>query len=216
MEIERRQAMAAKKFWNMVRAIVLMLRKELSKGRIVMSDLHLMMKRGKLAGKAMFNLMHLHQTPGRLSCRTATTDIAQSIAIAPQDYEFSCSNSPAFPALQIYGKRSGKHHQNQKYNDVTTVSAVKRVLEMLNNEAVPATATAVEVEVAPPSPMVKFGMSPMVRVTDSPFPVKDECGDHKVDEAAEAFIKRFYSNLKQQRITAGMESPSPYHRMWGR
>ncbi|XP_011648537.1 uncharacterized protein LOC105434518 [Cucumis sativus] len=209
--------MAAKKFWNMVRAIVLMLRKELSKGRIVMSDLHLMMKRGKLAGKAMFNLMHIHQTSGTLSCRTAT-DIAQSIAIAPQDYEFSCSNSPAFPALQIYGgkRSSGKHH-HQKYNDVTTVSAVKRVLEMLNNEAATAAATAVEVEVASPSPMVKFGMSPMaVRVTDSPFPVKDECGDHKVDEAAEAFIKRFYSNLKQQRITTGMESPSPFHRMWGR
>ncbi|XP_038880490.1 uncharacterized protein LOC120072149 [Benincasa hispida] len=197
--------MAAKKFWNMVRAIVLMLRKELSKGRIVMSDLHLMMKRGKLAGKAMFNLMHLHQSSGSLSCRTAT-DIAHSIAIAPQDYEFSCSNSPAFPALQIYGKRGGKHH-HQKYNDVTTVSAVKRVLEMLNNEAAAATAT--------PSPMVKHGMSPMVRVTDSPFPVKDE-GDEKVDEAAEAFIKRFYSNLKQQRITSAMESPSPYHRMWGR
>ncbi|CAK9328291.1 unnamed protein product [Citrullus colocynthis] len=204
--------MAAKKFWNMVRAVVLMLRKELSKGRIIMSDLHLMMKRGKLAGKAMFNLMHLHQSSGSLSCRT-TTDIAHSIAIAPQDYEFSCSNSPAFPALQLYGKRGGKHHQ-QKYNDVTTVSAVKRVLEMLNNEAAAATTTAaVEIEAA--SPMVKFGMSPMVRVTDSPFPMKDE-GDHKVDEAAEAFIKRFYSNLKQQRITAALESPSPYHRMWGR
>ena len=203
MEIQRRQAMAAKKFWNMVRAIALMLRKELSKGRIIMSDLHLMMKRGKLAGKAMLNLMHLHQSSGTLSSQT-TTDIANSIAIAPQDYEFSCSNSPAFPALQIYGKRGGKNRH--RYNDVTTVGAVKRVLQMLNSEAAAA-------DVA--SPMVKFEKNPTVRVTDSPFPVKDD-GDHKVDEAAEAFIKRFYSNLKQQRITPGMESPSPYHDMWGR
>ncbi|XP_023516732.1 uncharacterized protein LOC111780538 [Cucurbita pepo subsp. pepo] len=204
MEIERKKAMAAKKFWNMVRAIVLMLRKELSKSRIIMSDLHLMMKRGKLAGKAMLNLMHLHQISGSLNRQTAT-DIAHSFAIAPQDYEFSCSNSPAFPALQLYGKRGGKHHH--KYSEVTTVSAVKRVLEMLNNEATSTTDVA--------SPMVTLGMSPMVRVTDSPFPVKDE-GDHKVDEAAEAFIKRFYSNLKQQRVKAALESPSPYHRMWGR
>lgn len=214
MEIERRQAMTAKKFWNMVRAIALMVRKELSKGRIIMSDLHLMMKRGKLAGKAMFNLMHLHHNSGHLKGRTAS-DIAHSIAIAPQDYEFSCSNSPAFPALQIYGKRGGRKHH--RYDDITTVSAVKRVLEILNNEAAAATVTATPTagaEVAA-SPMVRFGTTPIVRVTDSPFPVRDD-GDHKVDEAAEAFIKRFYSNLNQQRITAALESPSPYHRMWGR
>lgn len=71
------------------------------------------------------------------------------------------------------------------------------------------------------SPMVLpgFGKSPMVRqlrVTDSPFPLKDnEEVDAQVDKAAEEFIKNFYKELKQQKKKAALESPSPFHK-WGR
>ncbi|KAL2936284.1 DNA polymerase alpha-associated DNA helicase A [Bienertia sinuspersici] len=50
----------------------------------------------------------------------------------------------------------------------------------------------------------EFGVgkrSPVVRVTDSPYPLYEEMGNCKVDEAAEEFIQRFYNQLKQQRIT---------------
>lgn len=83
---------------------------------------------------------------------------------------------------------------------------MQKMLEMLNNEVVEA------------SPMVLpgFGKSPMVRqlrITDSPFPLKDE-GDSQVDKAAEEFIKKFYKDLKLQKNSTAFESP--YHGMWGR
>lgn len=91
---------------------------------------------------------------------------------------------------------------------MTTVAAVQKVLEMLNNEA-----AAVE---ASPMVLPGFGRSPMVRqlrVTDSPFPLKDE-GDSQVDKAAEEFIKKFYKDLKSQKRMSALESPA--HNTWGR
>jgi hypothetical protein len=46
-----------------------------------------------------------------------------------------------------------------------------------------------------------FGKSPVgrqLRVTDSPFPLKDEGDSHLVDMAAEEFINNFYKNLNRQ------------------
>lgn len=80
------------------------------------------------------------------------------------------------------------------------------MLEMLNNEVV--------VE-ASPVVLPGFGKSPMVRqlrITDSPFPIKDDGGDGQVDVAAEEFIKKFYKELKKQ----GNIFESPYHSLWGR
>jgi len=62
------------------------------------------------------------------------------------------------------------------------------------------------------------GKSPMarqLRVTDSPFPLKDGKGeeleeDVKVGKAAEEFIEKFYKNLRMQKSLE-----SPYH-MWAR
>ncbi|KAF2285227.1 hypothetical protein GH714_039053 [Hevea brasiliensis] len=66
------------------------------------------------------------------------------------------------------------------------------------------------------SPMVLpgFGKSPIVRqlrITDSPFPLKDE-GDSQVDKAAEEFIKKFYKDLKLQKTSSAFESP--HNGMW--
>lgn len=80
---------------------------------------------------------------------------------------------------------------------------------MLNNEMV--------AEASPLVTLPGFGKSPMVRqlrITDSPFPLKEE-GDSQVDKEAEEFIKRFYKDLKLQKRSAVLESPS-YHAMRGR
>ncbi|CAI0543489.1 unnamed protein product [Linum tenue] len=75
------------------------------------------------------------------------------------------------------------------------------------------------------SPMMPgFGRSPatvrQLRITDSPFPVKDDGGGGdggQVDRAADEFIRRFYKELKSEKATAAMDqSPSPYHSLWGR
>lgn len=76
-----------------------------------------------------------------------------------------------------------------------TVNAVKAVLEsMLKNNR------EVTVEASPALP--GFGKSPMVRqlrVTDSPFPLRDtDTTDNQVDKAAEEFIKRFYMELRKE------------------
>ncbi|KAJ9167874.1 hypothetical protein P3X46_019464 [Hevea brasiliensis] len=209
MEMEPSTPQVAKKIWHIIRVVFFMLRKGISKSRI-MVDLHLMLKRGnKLAGKAIGNLMY-HHHKSSFSCRS---NDALSF-ISPREYEFSCSNSPATINPFLAHKRKHHHHhfhfaKSYKYDDVTTVAAVQKMqkmLEMLNSEVVEA------------SPMVLpgFGKSPMVRqlrITDSPFPLKDE-GDSQVDKAAEEFIKKFYKDLKLQKTGTAFESP--YHGMWGR
>lgn len=189
----------SKKVWNMVRVVFFMLRKGISKGKLMM-DLNMMLKRrGKLAGKAIANLMfhhnhHNHNHGGSTSSRHTQFS-------ATREYEFSCSNTPNY--FFPIGKRHRHNHGNfftcaqappTRDEEVVTVNAVKAVLEMLNNEAA----------VAAASPALPgFGRSPMVRqlrVTDSPFPLRedDDEKDSQVDKAAEDFINRFYSQLRKQ------------------
>ncbi|KAK2645577.1 hypothetical protein Ddye_020772 [Dipteronia dyeriana] len=205
MEIEPRPpVVVAKKAWNMVRILYLMIKARLSKSKI-MGDFNLMMlKQGKLAGKAITNLMfHQHSS---FSCRSNDAHLS---FISPKEYEFSCSNSPAYP---FYSHKRKHHHHHHRYNydDAATVQAMQKVLEMLNN-------TNETVEASPLTTLPGFGKSPMVRqlrITDSPFPLKDD-GDGQVDKAAEEFIKKFYKDLKKQKRMAALNSP--YHQYsWGR
>ncbi|KAM4111134.1 hypothetical protein ACJW30_05G044700 [Castanea mollissima] len=180
---------AAKRIWSIVRVAFFMLRKGVSK-RKLMLNLNMMMKRGKIARKAISNLMFLHH-------HHSESHMSFS---APREYEFSCSNTPNY-AFHINNKRRHHHHNNHHSHffarahapatlddDVATVNAVNAmVLEMLNNEASPA--------------LPGFGRSPMVRqlrITDSPFPLRDIDEDSQVDKAAEEFIQRFYKELRQQ------------------
>ncbi|KAJ9183907.1 hypothetical protein P3X46_007706 [Hevea brasiliensis] len=206
MEMESSTPEVAKKLWHIVRVVFFMLRKGISKSRI-MVDLHLMLKRGnKLAGKAIVNLMYHHHNSS-FSCRSN-----DSLSfISPREYEFSCSNSPAFHPFNAH-KRKHHHHfhfaKSYKYDDVTTMAAAQKMFDMLNNHE----------QVVEASPMVLpgFGKSPIVRqlrITDSPFPLKDE-GDSQVDKAAEEFIKKFYKDLKLQKTSSAFESP--HNGMWGR
>ncbi|XP_041007275.1 uncharacterized protein LOC121251928 [Juglans microcarpa x Juglans regia] len=222
MEMEPSPPMVAKKLWNMVRVVLFMLRKGICKSKI-MGDLHTILKRGKLAGKAIADNLTLHDHFSALSCRSS-----DSLAfVSPREYEFSCSNSPAYhhrPAIFHFNKRNKHHHffsaaskSAYRYDDVTTATAFQKVLEMLNNHD----NTAPPVEASPLVTLPGFGRSPMVRqlrVTDSPFPLKEDGDVHsgQVDKAAEEFIKNFYKDLTlQKRKTAGLESPYR-DMMWGR
>lgn len=189
----------SKRVWNMVRVAFFMLRKGMSKGKLMMGLNMMLKRRGKLAGKAIANLMfhhHGHNHGGSTSSRRSHHQFTAS-----REYEFSCSNTPNhfFPI----GKRHRSHnHSHNNFStsaqtphthdddDVATMSAMKAVLEMLNNDQ-----TIVEASPA-------FGHSPMVRqlrVTDSPFPLKDDDEkDNQIDKAAEDFINRFYSQLRKQ------------------
>ncbi|KAH7512895.1 hypothetical protein FEM48_Zijuj12G0138700 [Ziziphus jujuba var. spinosa] len=218
MEIESSPPEVAKKLWNIVRIVFYMVRKGLSKSKI-MVDLHLIMKRGKMAGKAIANNIFLHQYHSSFSCRS--NDALNFVS--PREYEFSCSNSPSNP-FHFNHKRNRHHHHlfsksTYRYDDVTTVTAVQKVLEIyLNNNNNNNNSNDVAVEASPLVSLPGFGKSPMVRqlrITDSPFPLKDEqAGDGQVDKEAEEFIKRFYKDLKLQKRMATLESPA--HNIWGR
>ncbi|OVA08559.1 Protein of unknown function DUF761 [Macleaya cordata] len=205
--------LVAKRLWNIVRIVFFMIRKGISKNKMFMVHLHNMMtKRGKLAGKAIGNLMfhHHNHNPTTFTYRSQNPHMSFFI---PRDYEFSCSSSPAasyFPFHVSNNKRkTHRHRSTVTENDVTTVTAVQKLLEMLNNE--------VAVEGSPVLP--GFGRSPMVRqlrITDSPFPLRDVEEDSHVDEDAEEFIERFYAELRLQQNTTAVEESSRQQEMWVR
>ncbi|XP_022998953.1 uncharacterized protein LOC111493479 [Cucurbita maxima] len=202
MEIEPIRPAVKKKLWNVLRAVVFMLRKGLNKSKIVF-DLHLMLKRSKLAGKAMANLVEFHHGSA-FSCQTI--DIANSY-ISTRDYEFSCSNSPAYPFRYFnkHRKHQNRHYfpKSYRYDDFSTVTAVQRVLDILHSDQ--------KSEASPLVPLPGFGKSPLVvrqlRVTDSPFSLKDDSDSQIVDKAAEEFIKKFYTDLRLEKSLAAYESP---------
>ncbi|KAG9449126.1 hypothetical protein H6P81_009091 [Aristolochia fimbriata] len=164
MEASARPPVVAKRLWHIVRVVYFMLRKGISKRKLMM-DLHLMMKRGKIAGKAIGNLMFHHHSS--FSCRSQDPHLAY---FAPREYEFSCSNSPAFPLFHL-SKRSKNHHAHSyshhhhhhnyfscihpsSVEDEVAVSALQKTLEMLNSEKSAA---------ASPMPVSWFGRSPATR-----------------------------------------------------
>ncbi|KAG6727798.1 hypothetical protein I3842_02G143100 [Carya illinoinensis] len=178
----------AKRIWSIVRLAFFMTRKGISKRKLIL-DLNMVMKRGKIAGKAISNLMFHHHHDSS----------------APREYEFSCSNTPSY-AFHLNNKRRHHSHSHSHFftcaqepptldDDMATVNTVKAVLlEMLSNNE------SVAVEASPALP--GFWRSPMVRqlrITDSPFPLRDADEDPHVDKAAEEFIDRFYKQLRQQK-----------------
>ncbi|KAJ9692277.1 hypothetical protein PVL29_011370 [Vitis rotundifolia] len=196
VKMEPNLPVIAKRLWGIVRVVFFMLRKGISKRKLLL-DLNMMMRRGKIAGKAIGNLMFHHHSS---SAARRSADGHISFA-APREYEFSCSNSPAYPYHFPFNFNKRKHNHHNIFScvfqtpptsddDFTTVNAVKAVLEMLNSE------------VASPA-LPGFGRSPMVRqlrITDSPFPLKEIDEDSEVDKAAEEFIQRFYNDLKKQKM----------------
>ncbi|XP_058774169.1 uncharacterized protein LOC131648427 [Vicia villosa] len=154
----------SKRVWRMVRVAFFIMRKKLSKGK-VMKDLNMMLKRrGKVAGKVIANIMfHRHHKGSTRSHHSHNS--------------FTSSQAPPTPL-----------------DEAMTMSAMKTILNTLNNDQ----------EIVEASPALSiFERSSRVRqlrVTDSPFPLRDDDDgkDNQIDKAAEDFIKRFYRQLRKQ------------------
>lgn len=167
--MEQNLPIVAKKFWSIVRALYFMLRKGISKEKLL-SDLNTMMKRGKLAGKAaMHNLMFHHAAAAG---RRAHHDTTLSYPVPLNEYEFSCSNTPVHHPTFRLPFHLSKHK-----------TPAPAALQIIASPALPGFGQ---------SPLVR-----QLRITDSPFPLNVD-GDSHVDEAAEEFIMRFYNDLKRQ------------------
>lgn len=201
-----------KKFWSCLRVFFFMIRKSISKRKLMLDlSLNMMVKRGKIAGKAIHNLMFHHNSSA-----------AHGGELAAKEYEFSCRNTPAFPFHLGCNKRTRTHffpcvHAPATSDDddaVTDASAaaIRKVLEMMNSDAATASAVAspafwqspvwdmIRSELSSPA-LPGFGRTPVtrqLRITDSPFPLVGMDEDADVDKAAEDFISRFYNELRQQ------------------
>lgn len=196
-----------KKIRSIVRAVLFMVKKGLSKSQLML-ELNMIMKRSKIAGKALTNLMFHHHHHHRGDSNDDEEDDL-SLDDGPREYEFSCSNSPAyFPKRRRHRNRIGgdspltfDHAPPPRPDecDLETLSGVASVLEKLK------AGRSSMADEEPSQALLGFGKSPKVRqlrVTDSPFPVHGVEDDSHVDEAAEEFIKKFYKQLRQQKRMA--------------
>ncbi|CAN4115396.1 unnamed protein product [Withania somnifera] len=194
---EQNLPVIAKKFWNIVRVAFFMLRKGISK-RKLMLDLNLIMKRGKIASKAAIQNLMFHHMTHQWSFATTHHGRDKKLSFSPP---FSCSNSPNFHLPFNFtkeNKNTNLFSQSQvsltvtHEDDVIVVNAsMMKAFEMIHKS-----------ETASPASnyLPGFERTPVVRqlrITDSPFPLNVE-EDSRVDEAAEAFISKFYSNLRWQ------------------
>ncbi|KAF2302007.1 hypothetical protein GH714_031276 [Hevea brasiliensis] len=129
--MEPSPTLMAKKISNIIRVAFFMIQKGVSKSKFVL-DLHLLMKRGKIIGKALNDLMLEHQTALRLSCRSHDMHISfvspataagcrphdmHMSFVSPREYEFSCSNSPSNrPYNRFHANRRRTHSHHHKHN----------------------------------------------------------------------------------------------------
>ncbi|CAH1422655.1 unnamed protein product [Lactuca virosa] len=199
--MEQNLPVLPKKVWNLVCVVYFMLRKGISKRKLLL-DLNMMIKRGKIAGKALQNLMFHHHNNRASFTTNHRSHHLSFLSPPPGEYEFSCSNSPAPTSNHPFSLFSfhKKHHSNSKpskdHLDMMAVNAVLKAMEMIHSD-----------NSSPALP--GFGSTPMVRqlrVTDSPFPLSSVDEDNQVNDAAEQFISRFYHDLRVQNTNASFGS----------
>ncbi|XP_058102709.1 uncharacterized protein LOC131246521 [Magnolia sinica] len=200
MEVHSRvNSHVAKRLWNFIRIAYFMMRKGLVSKRKIIIDMNLMMKRGKVVGKSLGNLMFHHNHP-RSGPR----------GFGVQDYEFSCSNSPN-PVFFHVGKRKHHHHYFPSIpcikgpDEPEESDEPKAVIMLPNIDYSPDYSYNLQTDV--PDLAVGEKLSPMV----SPFSVRvsnyssddeNDSGARQVDREAEEFIRSFYEQLRVQSRTA--------------
>jgi hypothetical protein len=104
----------ARRMWRVLRAVLYMLRRGVPSGRKLAMDLHLLLRRGKFAGKALGDLLTSHHrgagshygAAGKFSCLALHPGLAvhEPSPRARREVEFSCSNTPS--VATSLGKRS--------------------------------------------------------------------------------------------------------------
>ncbi|KAF8642511.1 hypothetical protein HU200_067186 [Digitaria exilis] len=137
----------ARRLWRVVRAVLYMLRRGMPSGRKLAMDLHLLLHRGKIAGKALGDLLflafhhhhhhHRHAAaafsyaggaggaggPGPFSCRALDPTLAvhEPAPRGRREVEFSCSNTPSSTSRGLSllgaGKRRRRSSSNRHHDD---------------------------------------------------------------------------------------------------
>ncbi|XP_024973217.1 uncharacterized protein LOC112511729 [Cynara cardunculus var. scolymus] len=196
--MESRLPVMAKKVWSLVRVMFFMLKKGIAKRKFLL-DLDMMMKRGKIAGKAFHNLMfHHHHNWAASAFDHHHPQHLSFTAPLPGEYEFSCSNTPPYP-LSLFSTH--KKRQNKSHRLATTnpplAPADDCVDIITNSELLKALDIMIASSMASPPLPARSRTTPMVEplsIKDSPLALIHGEEDGQVDEAAERFIRRFYND----------------------
>lgn len=200
------EASVARRLWRVVRAVLYMLRRGLGvpSGRKLAMDLHLLLHRGKIAGKSLGDLVtfhHQHHHHGAFSAGAAAAGSSFSCRVLDpalavhepsrgrREVVFSCSNTPSsgYGGLLSAAKlrRRNRDEAATSYYNYDAAD-IARVFEMLNDSEhlfnddadAPAAATATPSPTLVWTPLA-FGRSPaarQLRITDSPFAARDDDG----------------------------------------
>lgn len=186
-----------KKISNLARLSFFMIRKGFSKSKLVLDDLQFLMKRGKIMGKALNERMVTNNIAS-LSCRPRDVHLS---FVSPMEYEFSCRTSPSNQPYIPSSKR-----RKTRYPCNTMSSRNKRDANMVFGAMVCRDAGDFESPLAVPKGARR--RPPVVQVVreTTPFVLKDDVHDfeedYRVDEAAEEFIQKFYTQLRLQKWLA--------------
>ncbi|KAL9247360.1 hypothetical protein vseg_020801 [Gypsophila vaccaria] len=211
--MEQNTPMIAKKIWNLIRVAFFMLRKGICKRKLLL-DINLVMKRGKIAGKALQNLMFHHQHQHRHQHQHQHQRQHQGFSFEPDtggspshlQYEFSCRSTPLYHHYFTNKKKHDlKNNLDFFYTPYTSLEELKSS-DAFNNDMFgmvnsPRNDSRASQAVSGLGLGLNAGVR-QLRITDSPFPVQnsdDGDDDSHVDAAAEDFINKFYSQLKKQK-----------------
>lgn len=192
---------AAKRLWKFFRVAFFLMRKGLISKRKLLMDMNLMMKRGKIMGKNLGNLVfhphHNHHRPSR------------GYGFSLQEYEFSCTTSPN--PVFFHAKR--RHNYFPCLNSVIEGDETPRpTVSVPRIEYSPSPCSGLSQELASgenKSPLPSN--SPFsVRVSNYSSELEAETGEAasnslEVDDEAEDFIRRFYEQLQVQSRIALIE-----------
>ncbi|KAG0459980.1 hypothetical protein HPP92_023108 [Vanilla planifolia] len=193
-----------KRLWHIVRAVFVMLREGLAKRRrLAELRLHLLLRRGKLAGKPFVVFSPSSPT-------TSTTTLPQPhTAVVPLPFPAaSWTPTPPYTSPMRFNSVAAtppstlppaNDRNDAAGNLAMTPREIARAFEFLDS-------VADEESSAEVSPLPSVLATPVVpvkqlRVTDSPFVDEEETeADDAVDRRAEEFIRSFYDRRRQEMI----------------
>ena len=195
---------SARKPWNVLRIAFFMMRKGLVSKRKLMLDMNLMLKRGKILGKSIGNLMFHHHHHHH-----------SSTSFGLREYEFSCTNSPNPIFLGISPKR--KHSYFPCIN-ATSVDDDAPPVIVLPRIEYSSQCTYNLSELEPGERRTPVASPFSVRVSDFSLAEEGDGLSCEVDSRAEEFIKRFYQQLNAQGKIAMLQyqEEEEYHEMLAR
>ncbi|PKA53896.1 hypothetical protein AXF42_Ash011376 [Apostasia shenzhenica] len=191
-----RSPASAKRLSGYIRVVFFMMRKGLiSKRKVVIMDVNLMMKRGnKLMGKALGNLVfHHHHHHRQAPLRRHGCGL--------QEYEFSCTTSPT--PVFFHPKRS-RHNYFPCLNTVDEEEDAVKVISPIPTAPSQQELSLLSSSVSSEDEEDRDGL------------YNDDDGAIEVDGDAEKFIKKFYNELRRQSRMALIQYEMDYEDMLAR